>query len=78
MTLYKDHNWFGKIDFTYEKNGDTLKIDFAEDKYENGLLFVGRNKLKQISSCKVLSFKKYHRISTKKMVYRQIKRMEYQ
>lgn len=67
IALYKEHDWYGKSDFKYFLNGDTLRIDFVDDKIENGVLLVIRNKLKKISYSNGLYFNKYHRLSTKKL-----------
>jgi len=67
VSLFKDHDWYGKTDFKYTLNGDTLKIDFVDDKNESVVLSVRKNKLKKISYDKSLYFNKYHRISTKKL-----------
>jgi len=67
INLFKDHDWYGQSDFKYILNGDTLRIDLADDKIGNIVLFVKKNKLKKINHDNSLYFNKYHRISAKKM-----------
>jgi hypothetical protein len=66
IDLFKEHHWYGESDFKYMLNGDTLRIDFVDNKNASAVLLAKRNKLKKISYSKSLFFKKYHRISTKK------------
>jgi len=49
INLFKDHDWYGQSDFKYILNGDTLRIDLADDKIGNIVLFVKKNKLKKIN-----------------------------
>ena len=68
INLFKDHGWYVESDFKYFFSGDTLRIDFVDDKTENGVLLVRRNKLKKLSFGSSLYFNKYHRLSIKKLL----------